>query len=66
MSVAARAAALIAAFLVVVGVGVFVGVYYLGAATTQLPIVHYSASGGQVNVVPRRTRRTTAPPGRTG
>jgi hypothetical protein len=51
VSVAARAAALIAAFLVVVGAGVFVAVYYLGSATTQLPIVHYSASGGQVNVV---------------
>ena len=51
MSVAARAAALIAGVLVVVGLGVFVGVYYIGAATTQLPIVHYSASGGQVNVV---------------
>ena len=51
MSVAARAAALGAAFLVVVGVGIFVAVYYVGAATTQLPIVHYSASGGQVSVV---------------
>src|SRR5258708_2565698 len=51
VSVAARAAALIAAFLVVVGVGVFVAVYYIGSAPTQLPIVHYSASGGQVNVV---------------
>jgi hypothetical protein len=47
----ARAAALAAAFLVVVGVGIFVAVYYIGSATTQLPIVHYSASGGQVNVV---------------
>ena len=51
MSVAARAAALIVAFLGVVGLGIFVGVYYIGSATTQLPIVHYSASGGQVNVV---------------
>ena len=50
MSVAARAAALLAAFLAVVGVGIFVAVYYIGSATTQLPIVHYSASGGQVNV----------------
>jgi hypothetical protein len=47
----ARAAALAAAFLVVVGVGIFVAVYYIGSATTQLPIVHYTASGGQVNVV---------------
>ena len=51
MSVAARAAALIVAFLGVVGLGIFVAVYYIGAATTQLPIVHYTASGGQVNVV---------------
>ena len=51
MSVAARAAALIVAFLCVVGVGVFVAVYYIGSATTQLPIVHYTASSGQVNVV---------------
>jgi hypothetical protein len=47
----ARAAALAAAFLVVVGVGIFVAVYYIGSATTQLPIVHYTASGGTVNVV---------------
>jgi hypothetical protein len=51
VSVAARAAALIVAFLGVVGLGVFVAVYYIGSATTQLPIVHYTASGGQVNVV---------------
>ena len=50
MSVAARAAALLAAFLAVVGAGIFVAVYYIGSATTELPIVHYSASGGQVNV----------------
>jgi len=51
VSVMTRAAALIAAFLIVVGVGVFVVVYYIGSATTQLPIVHYTASGGQVSVV---------------
>ena len=51
MSVAARAAALLAAFLVVVGVVVFVAFYYIGSARTQLPVVHYTASGGQVNVV---------------
>jgi len=51
VSVVARAAALIVAFLGVVGVGVFVAVYYIGSATTQLPIVHYTASSGQVNVV---------------
>ena len=50
MSVAARAAALLAAFLVVVGVVVFVALYYIGSARTQLPVVHYTASGGQVNV----------------
>ena len=51
MSVPARAAALIAAFLIVVGLGVFVALYYIGSATTQLTTVHYTASGGQVNVV---------------
>lgn len=51
VSVAARAATLIVAFLGVVGAGIFVAVYYLGAATTQLPIVHYTASNGQVSVV---------------
>ncbi len=50
MSVAARAAALLAAFLVVVGVVVFVALYYIGSARTQLSVVHYTASGGQVNV----------------
>jgi hypothetical protein len=49
--VPARAAALIAAFLIVVGIGVFVAYYFIGSATTQLSTVHYSASGGQVNVV---------------
>jgi len=51
VSVAARAAALIAAFLIVVGLGVFVAFYYIGSATTQLTTVHYTASGGQTNVV---------------
>ena len=51
MSVTARAASLIVAFLVVVGLGVFVALYYIGSATTQLTTVHYAASGGQVNVV---------------
>ena len=50
MSVRARAAGLIVAFLVVVGLGVFTAVYYLGGQN-QLTTVHYSASGGQVNVV---------------
>jgi hypothetical protein len=51
VSVSARAAALIVAVLCVVGVGIFVAVYYIGSATTQLPIVHYTASNGQANVV---------------
>jgi hypothetical protein len=46
----ARAAALIVAFLIVVGLGVFVAYYFIGSATTQLATVHYTASGGQVNV----------------
>lgn len=50
MSVPARAAGLIVAFLVVVGLGVFAAVYYIGAQSS-LPTVHYAASGGQVNVV---------------
>ena len=50
MSVRVRAAGLIVAFLVVVGLGVFTAVYYIGGQN-QLTTVHYSASGGQVNVV---------------
>lgn len=50
MSVAARAAALAAAVAVVVGIGVFVVLYYIGGQSS-LPNVHYTASGGQVNVV---------------
>jgi hypothetical protein len=51
VSVPARAVALTAAFLIVVGLGVFVGYYYIGSATTQLQTIHYAASGGQVNVM---------------
>jgi hypothetical protein len=51
VSVPARASALIVAFLLVVGLGVFVAYYFIGSATTQLTTVHYAASGGQVNVV---------------
>jgi hypothetical protein len=50
VSVPARAVALAFAFLVVVGLGVFTAIYYIGG-TSALPTVHYSASGGQVNVV---------------
>jgi len=51
VSVPARAAALFVAFLIVVGLGVFTALYYIGSASTQLTTVHYAASGGQVNVV---------------
>jgi len=51
MSVPARAAALLAAVAAVVGLGVFVAVYYIGSQSTSLPTVRYTASGGQVNVV---------------
>jgi hypothetical protein len=50
VSVAARAVSLLVAFLVVVGLGVFVAVYYIGGQSA-LPTIHYAASGGQVNVV---------------
>ncbi len=50
MSVAARAASLLVAFVIVVGLGVFVALHYVGAASA-LPTVNYTASGGQVNVV---------------
>ena len=50
MSVPARVAALAVAFLVVVGLGVFTALYYIGSATTQLTTVHYAASGGSVDV----------------
>ena len=50
MSVPARAAGLIVAFLVVVGLGVFTALYYIGGQSS-IPTVHYAASGGQVNVV---------------
>jgi hypothetical protein len=51
VSVPARAAGLIVAFLLVVGLGVFVAYYYIGSATTQLTTIHYAASGGVVHVV---------------
>ena len=50
MSVTARAASLLVAFLVVAGLVTFVALYYIGGASS-LPTVHYAASGGQVNVV---------------
>jgi hypothetical protein len=49
VSVLARAAALIVAFLIVVGLGVFTAVYYV-AGGNNLPTVHYTGSNGQVNV----------------
>jgi hypothetical protein len=50
VSVPARAAALAAAVIVVVGLGVFVALYFIGG-NSALPNVHYAASGGHVNVV---------------
>src|SRR6478609_9668720 len=50
VSVTARAASLLVAFLVVAGLVTFVALYYIGG-TSALPTVHYAASGGQVNVV---------------
>jgi len=50
VSVTARAASLLVAFLAVVGLGIFVALYYIGGQSA-LPTVHYAASGGQVNVV---------------
>src|SRR6201992_95794 len=50
VSVTARAASLLVAFLVVAGLVTFVAIYYIGG-TSALPTVHYAASGGQVNVV---------------
>jgi hypothetical protein len=49
VSVPARAAVLAAAFLIVVGLGVFTAIYYIGGASA-LPTVHYAASNGQVSV----------------
>jgi hypothetical protein len=51
VSVWARAVALLAATAVVIGLGVFVALYYIGGASS-LPVVHFAASsGGVVNVV---------------
>ena len=50
MSVPARAAALLVAVAVVVGLGVFVALYYIGS-TSSLTTVHYAASNGVVNVM---------------
>jgi hypothetical protein len=45
-----RAVSLTVAFLIVVGLGLFVVLYYIGSASA-LTTVHYTGSGGQVNVV---------------
>jgi hypothetical protein len=50
VSVPARAIALLVAVAAVIGLGTFVALYYIGGASA-LPVVHYTASGGQVNVV---------------
>jgi hypothetical protein len=50
VSVPARAAALLVAVAAVIGLGVFVALYYIGGASS-LPTVHFTASGGVTNVV---------------
>jgi hypothetical protein len=50
VSVPARAAALLVAVAAVVGLGVFVALYYIGSASA-LTTVHYAASNGVVHVV---------------
>jgi hypothetical protein len=50
VSVPVRAAALLVAVAAVIGLGIFVALYYIGGASS-LTTVHYSASGGTVNVV---------------
>jgi hypothetical protein len=59
VSVPARVAALAVAFLAVVGVGIFISVYYIGGQSTQIPTVHYTASNGQVNVVMQEDPQNT-------
>jgi hypothetical protein len=58
VSVLARAAALTLAVLVVVGIGIFVALYYIGGKDS-LPNVHYTASNGQVNVVLQEDAQNT-------
>jgi len=50
VSVPARAAALLVSVAVVIGLGVFVALYYIGG-TSSLPTVHFTASSGVTNVV---------------
>lgn len=50
MSVPARAVALLVSVAVVIGLGVFVALYYIGG-TSSLPTVHFTASSGVTNVV---------------
>ncbi len=50
MSLPARVAALVVAVAAVVGAGIFVFAYYIGGQSS-LPMVTYTASAGQVNVV---------------
>jgi hypothetical protein len=58
VSVTARAASLLVAFLVVAGLVTFIALYYIGGASS-LPTVHYAASGGQVNVVLQEDAQNT-------
>jgi hypothetical protein len=50
VSLPARVAALAVAVAAVVGAGIFVALYYVGGQSS-LPMVNYTASAGQVNVV---------------
>jgi hypothetical protein len=50
VSVPARAVALLVSVAVVIGLGVFVALYYIGG-TSSLPTVHFTASSGVTNVV---------------
>jgi hypothetical protein len=58
VSVPARAAALAVAVAAVVGIGIFVALYYIGGKDS-LPNVHYTASNGQVNVVLQEDAQNT-------
>ena len=62
MSVPVRVAGLVVALAVVIGLGVFTAVYYIGG-TSALPVVHYSASGGVVNVVMQEDPQNNSGPG---
>ena len=60
VSVPARAVALLAAVAVVVGLGVFAALHYIGG-NSILPTVHLTASGGQVNLVLQEDPQNDSP-----